>query len=296
MTRNPGRALDCASPLARLRRTAAPIASAVLFFFAESALAPAMAWARPGDRAGEARDDAKPQAKASSSEAAETPVPTSVPTPEAGAHAESGASPPASSAVREAPSLVSTKQVTQAKKSNEAPAALLPEVDHAFALPSGDDKSGVTSKAISLPQGSGKIQGMGESFSAQLSTGIATFSVPFSLPHARGGAQPTLGLNYSSGSGSGLAGLGWDVGVPFIARQTDRGLPSYVDGSGFDPNQDHFVFNGGQELVPICVVTNGKCAAAANENMPSWSAGAQYFRPRIEGSFMRFFWAPDHRT
>ena len=92
MTRNPGRALDCASPLARLRRAAAPTASAVLFFFAESALAPAMAWARPGDRAGEARDDAKPQAKASGSGAAETPVPTSVPTPEAGVHAESGAS------------------------------------------------------------------------------------------------------------------------------------------------------------------------------------------------------------
>ena len=72
---------------------------------------------------------------------------------------------------------------------------------------------------------------MGESFSAQLSTGIATFSVPFSLPHARGGAQPALGLSYSSSGGFGLGGVGWDVGVPFIARQTDRGVPSYIDGS-----------------------------------------------------------------
>src|SRR5262245_58555794 len=33
-------------------------------------------------------------------------------------------------------------------------------------------KSGASSQAISVPQGSAKVQGMGESFSAQLSTGI----------------------------------------------------------------------------------------------------------------------------
>jgi hypothetical protein len=103
---------------------------------------------------------------------------------------------------------------------------------------------------------------MGESFSVQLSTGVATFSVPFSLPAARGGAQPSLSLSYNSGSGGGVAGMGWDVGVPFIARQTDRGIPSYQDpatGGGFLPNQDRFVFNGGQELIPICVVSGTSC-------------------------------------
>src|SRR5262249_28870876 len=109
---------------------------------------------------------------------------------------------------------------------NAAPAA---QDAHITGLPSGADKSGVTSKSISLPQGSGKIDGMGESFSAQLSTGIATFSVPFALPKARGGAQPSLALSYSSASGFGEAGVGWSVGAPFIARQTDRGVPSYKD-------------------------------------------------------------------
>ena len=166
------------------------------------------------------------------------------------------------------------------------------------ALPTGGDKSGVTSQAISMPKGSGTVQGMGESFSAQLSTGIATFSVPFSLLAARGGAQPSLGLSYSSGSGAGLAGMGWSVGVPFIARQTDRGLPGYDDRADWHPNQDRFVFNGGQELVPICVVADAlTCAGAiSGEKMPDWSAGHQYFRPRVEGSFLRFFWSPDHRT
>ncbi len=180
-------------------------------------------------------------------------------------------------------------------------------------LPSGDDKSGVTSQAISIPKGAGSIKGMDESFSAQLSTGIATFSVPFALMQARGGAQPSLGLSYSSAGGTGPAGQGWSVGVPFIARQTDRGLPKYKDGcnastkppgwtcespSTWHPEQDRFVFNGGQELVPICTIGNaGECSGAiAGEAMPEWAAGYQYFRPRVEGSFLRFFWASDHES
>jgi hypothetical protein len=30
--------------------------------------------------------------------------------------------------------------------------------------------------------------------------------------------------------------------------------------------------------------------------MPSWANGWQYFRPRVEGGFLRFFWSADHRT
>jgi RHS repeat-associated protein len=175
------------------------------------------------------------------------------------------------------------------------------------------DSSGVTGKQISIPKGEGTIKGMEESFSAQLSTGIATFSVPLSLPAARGKAQPSLSLSYSSSSGLGLAGMGWSIGVPFIARQTDRGLPKYDDRVGFHHEQDRFVFNGGQELVPICTVDpNLDCIGALeglaappgslpangviDEQMPDWAAGWQYFRPRVEGSFLRFFWSPSHAT
>ncbi|MEO8905254.1 MAG: toxin TcdB middle/N-terminal domain-containing protein [Polyangiaceae bacterium] len=273
-----------------VRRRAAPIAGVVLFFFAETLIAPAMAWARPNDRAAAQNHEQSRVSAATDSDP--LPQPKTDPTPEPQA-SDSHATPSTG-----AKSAASAKQSHDDKKS-AAPSGSLPPptLNQALALPTGADKSGVTSKAISLPQGSGKIQGMGESFSAQLSTGIATFSVPFSLPHARGGAQPSLGLSYSSGGGVGLAGMGWDVGVPFISRQTDRGLPSYDDRAGFHPNQDRFVFNGGQELVPICVVTGGVCAGAlAGEQMPAWSEGAQYFRPRVEGSFLRFFWSSDHRT
>jgi RHS repeat-associated protein len=183
------------------------------------------------------------------------------------------------------------------------PGAPTPNPD---SLAVGGDKTGVSSQAISVPQGAGKIQGMGESFSTQLSTGVANFSVPFALVPARGHAQPSLSLSYSSASGHGVAGVGWDVGVPFIARQTDRGLPRYSDppqGAAWQPTQDRFVFNGGHELVPICLPQGGSCndgtgssAVLPNEVMPVWSDGWQYFRPRVEGSFLRFFWSPDHRT
>ncbi|MGE0325729.1 MAG: toxin TcdB middle/N-terminal domain-containing protein, partial [Polyangiaceae bacterium] len=183
----------------------------------------------------------------------------------------------------------------------KAAEAKSPEVDaekEAAALTSGEDKSGVTSSAISVPKGSGTVQGMEESFSAQLSTGIATYSVGFALPTARGGIQPSLGLSYSSSGGHGTAGVGWNVGVSFIARQTDRGLPKYNSGGQFTPDQDRFVFNGGQELVPICDVTSAReCdGALPGEVMPEWSPGWQYHRPRVEGGFMRFFWSPDGLT
>lgn len=166
------------------------------------------------------------------------------------------------------------------------------------------EKSGASSQAISVPKGAGTIEGMGESFSAQLSTGVASLNVPLSLPMARGGAQPSLALSYSSGAGWGVAGTGWDIGVPYIARQTDRGTPRYGDQADFFAGQDRFVFNGGQELVPICTIdatlnckrSDGSAAAIVNEVMPPWSAGSQYFRARVEGAFLRFFWSVDHQT
>src|SRR6478736_3480377 len=291
---------ESASLLAGFRTHSAFFASVTLFFFAESAFAPAMAWAQTEGPISAKATEASLRHAVIADKSDAAPSDGSVLRAHAADKADEKDGKAAPLSVRDEQAEFKRKPFARAAE-DTAPAkpsaTTPPEVDQTLALPTGADKSGVTSKAISLPQGSGKIQGMGESFSAQLSTGIATFSVPFSLPHARGGAQPSLALSYSSGSGLGLAGMGWDVGVPFIARQTDRGLPNYAEGSGFDPNQDRFVFNGGQELVPICVVSSDlACSQAPAEIMPPWSAGAQYFRARVEGSFLRFFWSFDHRT
>src|SRR5262245_10226343 len=79
---------------------------------------------------------------------------------------------------------------------------------------------------VALPLGAGKVQGMGESFTAELSTGVVGYSIPLKVGGARGTAQPRLSLNYTSSRGYGVAGVGWSLGgVAFIARQTDRGVP-----------------------------------------------------------------------
>lgn len=164
------------------------------------------------------------------------------------------------------------------------------------ALGAAPGGGGVSPQAAALPSGAATQLGMGESFTAQLSTGTASYSVPIALPGARGTAQPSLSLSYSSGSGAGFAGIGWSIGAPAIERQTDRGVPSYDDRAAWHPNQDRFTF-AGSEIVPICVVTSGSCVGAlAGELFPSWSNGWQYFRPRVEGAFSRVFWSPDHRS
>ena len=148
---------------------------------------------------------------------------------------------------------------------------------HALALPTGGDKTGVSSQSISLPSGSGTVQGMGESFSAQLSTGIATFSVPIALPAARGAAQPSLALSYSSSGGHGVAGVGWDIGVPFIARQTDRGIPQYNDpatGGAGTPSRIASSSTAGRSSCRSASSRGGACAGAlAGRGDAGWADG-----------------------
>lgn len=166
------------------------------------------------------------------------------------------------------------------------------------ALPSGESKTAVTPSQISLPNAEGSIEGMGESFAPVLSSGTATFSVPISLPAGRAGVQPSLGLSYASTNGNSCVGFGWSLSTPFIVRQSDRGLPRYVDAPGWTPEEDQFFYNGGQELIPV---DNDEIAAVdASDGLypnageiPNELVGWQQYRARIEGGFMRFFRTPD---
>ncbi len=105
------------------------------------------------------------------------------------------------------------------------------------------DKSGVKPSVISLPSGPGAIEGLGESFEPQLNTGSSTYSVNIELPPGRAGLQPNLSLSYNSGLGNSILGIGWDLALPIIKRQTDKGFPSYTP-------DDTFLFQG-EELVPL---------------------------------------------
>jgi RHS repeat-associated protein len=164
-------------------------------------------------------------------------------------------------------------------------------------LPGGETPSAVSPQSISLPSGEGSISGMGESFSPVLSSGTATFSVPIAVAPGRAGVQPTLALAYSTSGGNGPVGFGWGLGVPFISRQTDRGLPRYVDRTSWHPEEDRFIYNGGQELVPVdttamAMVDQQASASGRAGDVPSDVVGWQQYRARVEGGFMRFFRGP----
>ena len=91
------------------------------------------------------------------------------------------------------------------------------------------DRSGVRPEVLSLPDGPGSIEGLGESFEPSAATGTSSYSVSITVPPGVVGFQPSLALRYSSGAGNGELGLGWSMGLPVVQRGTDRGLPRYDD-------------------------------------------------------------------
>ena len=102
-----------------------------------------------------------------------------------------------------------------------------------------DDKNGVSPNTISLPEGPGSIEGLGEAFQPMLNTGSARYQVKIPLPAGINGNTPQLSLQYDSGQGNGPLGIGWTFGPGSISRQTDKGIPRYVDGpNNLDDDHD----------------------------------------------------------
>ncbi|MCX6047961.1 MAG: FG-GAP-like repeat-containing protein [Chloroflexi bacterium] len=124
-----------------------------------------------------------------------------------------------------------------------------------------DNKSGVKPQVISLPSGPGSLEGLGENFEPNLSTGTASYPVKFTAAPGRVGFQPDLSLNYNGGNANGPWGMGWELSIPSIQRRTEEGLPSY------DDTKDTFIYTNGEKMVAL------KDSSYRFEN---------------EGSFMRF--------
>src|SRR5687767_4947868 len=82
---------------------------------------------------------------------------------------------------------------------------------------------------ISLPKGGGALKGIDEKFRVNSGNGTASFSIPLPLSSNRNGFMPQLVLSYNSGLGNSVFGIGWDLSLPSIQRQTDKKLPRYWD-------------------------------------------------------------------
>ena len=126
-------------------------------------------------------------------------------------------------------------------------------------------QTGVSDDRVSLPEGPGSLEGVGENVEVNANMGVMAYQVPIPLPDGHAGMTPDLSLNYTSGGGQSVVGMGWDLTVPSLERSTVRGLPRYA-------SDDKMVANGSQELIR----TN--------------AAEPAEYRARMEGAFIRYRW------
>ncbi|PGT56988.1 SpvB/TcaC N-terminal domain-containing protein [Bacillus thuringiensis] len=160
----------------------------------------------------------------------------------------------------------------------------------------GKTKSNVIEiPSITLPKGGGAIKGIDEKFSVNAANGTASFSIPLPFSPARGSASPALNLNYNSGSGNGIFGLGWTLSLPSIKRKTEKELPQYLDQNIDKIDSDTFLFSGAEDLVPeFAKEADGRFQIDKSGNYiikeqdsPDGLFKIRFYKPRIEGLFAR---------
>ncbi len=125
--------------------------------------------------------------------------------------------------------------------------------------------TGVSEERVSLPEGPGSLEGIGENVELNLNMGAMIHRVPIQVPEGFAGLTPQVTLSYSSSNGSSVVGMGWSLSMPSIERLTVRGLPEY-------DLDDELSVNGGEELVLIT------------------GTDPPVYRSRFEGSFVRYTW------
>ena len=131
--------------------------------------------------------------------------------------------------------------------------------------------------AVALPKGGGAIKSIGETFQPNLFSGTGTFSVPIFTSPGRNGHGPNLSLQYSTGSGNGPFGLGWQLSLPTIRRKTEKSIPRYLD-------EDVFQLAGSEDLVPR--LKNRK-PVVSEDHINGLLVKKHLFSPRTEGTFSR---------
>lgn len=106
----------------------------------------------------------------------------------------------------------------------------------------------------------------------------------------RAGVAPSLSMTYGSGNGNGPVGFGWSLGVAFIGRQLERGVPRYRDAPTWTPEEDRLIYSDGGELVPIADSVGTEFDGVP---VPPQVEGWQQYRPQVMADPIRVFRAPD---
>lgn len=128
-----------------------------------------------------------------------------------------------------------------------------------------------------LPKGGGAIQGINKGFGAVSASGAASFDIALPVSGGRGLA-PQLGLSYTSATGNGPFGMGWQLTLGAITRRTSKGVPRYDD-------SDVMLGPGGETLMPGLAADDVRHTSKYR----GLALGATYsvarYYPRTEGAF-----------
>lgn len=127
-------------------------------------------------------------------------------------------------------------------------------------------QTGVDDDRVSLPEGPGSLEGVGDNVEIDPNMGSMRYSVPIKLPAGRQGLSPDLSLSYASSAPAGSLGIGWSMPQPTIERMTSRRVPLY-------DTSDFMAADGGTELVLVKDEGNDLV-----------------YRERFERSFKRYTW------
>jgi len=105
----------------------------------------------------------------------------------------------------------------------------------------GMEEKRIDINKIAVPKGGGAFQGLQGQMGVDLFTGCAQYEIPIYTSPSRQNT-PHLALQYRSGLGNGVFGMGFSMGLPIVVRQTSMRIPKYDD-------SDVFVLEGTGELV-----------------------------------------------
>jgi RHS repeat-associated protein len=137
------------------------------------------------------------------------------------------------------------------------------------------------------------------------SSGNATYSVPIPVPPGTAGMQPNVSINYSSGGGNGILGIGWSLNAASAITRAPADVyhDGLVDDIDFD-SYDRFAMDGNR-----LVLNTGTYGAAGSvyftesetfsriTAMSSTGNGPQWFRVETKnGSILEYGNTADSRT
>ena len=133
---------------------------------------------------------------------------------------------------------------------------------------------------LEVPKGGGAIRGLGETYRTNPATGTAHVEIPLPVTPLGRGPLPALALQYDSGGGQGIFGIGWSLSLPAIRRKTDRGVPRYREQPG---ERDAFAHDGEGELVEKLDLSG--TGPWGPDTATDGTAQIQRYRARSEGGF-----------